>query len=135
MRAGRVAADAHRHARALRRSAHGGREFRRYGHAMSVRQCTPQVPGPMIVKSPAFVPLMLSLSDSENPERSVTVTFSVFVGYFAVSVRTQSVIGVTVAGIVAPVLIETCKESAGQDCRRPSPSQIPIQAHPARRSR
>ena len=45
----------------------------------------PHVPA-VIVKSPAFGPLMLSLSDSENPDKLVTVTFSVLVGVFDVRV-------------------------------------------------
>src|SRR5208337_2309218 len=59
----------------------------------------PQVP-PVTAKSPAFVPLKLSLTDSGNPDRLVTVTFSVFDAIFDVSVPYASAVGVTVAGIV-----------------------------------
>jgi hypothetical protein len=45
----------------------------------------PHVP-PVTVKSLPFAPLILSLSDSENPDKLVTVTFSVLVGVFDVSV-------------------------------------------------
>ena len=66
----------------------------------------PQVP-PVTAKSPAFAPLiLLSLTGSENPDRSVTVIFLVF--DFVVSVPNASVLaGETVAGIVGPVLIAT----------------------------
>jgi len=67
----------------------------------------PQVPLPVTEKSVAFVPLMLSLSGSANPERLVTVVFSVFDGTFVVSVPYASVAGRTVAGIVGPVVIAT----------------------------
>ena len=66
----------------------------------------PQVP-PVTVKSLWFVPLILSLKGSENPDRLVTVTFSVFGDVLAVNVPYASVSGVTVAGIVAPVLSVT----------------------------
>ena len=62
---------------------------------------------PVTVKSPEFVPLKLSLTASENFDRLVTVTFSVFDFIFDVSVPYASVIGVTVAGIVGPVLSAT----------------------------
>ena len=67
----------------------------------------PQVPLPVTEKSVAFVPLMLSLSGSANPERLVTVVFSVFDGTFVVSEPYASVAGRTVAGIVGPVVIAT----------------------------
>ena len=63
----------------------------------------PQVP-PFTAKSPAFVPLMLSPIGSENFDRLVIVTFLVFDDILAVSVPYASVTGVTVAGIVSPVL-------------------------------
>jgi hypothetical protein len=66
----------------------------------------PQVP-PVTAKSPAFVPLILSLNGSENPERLVTVTLLVFVGTFVVSVPYASEAGATVAGMVCPVLSAT----------------------------
>ena len=62
---------------------------------------------PATAKSPAFVPLKLLLKGSGNFDRLVTVTFSVFDFIFDVSVPYASVIGVTVAGIVGPVLIAT----------------------------
>src|ERR1017187_836908 len=62
---------------------------------------------PSTAKSPAFVPLKLLLKGSGNFDRLVTVTFSVFDFIFDVSVPYASVIGVTVAGIVGPVLIAT----------------------------
>src|SRR5208283_1721828 len=66
----------------------------------------PQVP-PVTPKSPAFVPVKLALTGSENPDRFVTVTFFVFEDCFDVSVPYAIVAGVTVAGIVAPVLSAT----------------------------
>ena len=66
----------------------------------------PQVP-PVTEKSPAFVPLKLSLTGSGNPDRFFTVTFFVFEDCFDVSVLYAIVAGVTVAGIVAPVLSAT----------------------------
>ena len=70
-----------------------------FGNAVAL-----QVP-PLTVKSLAFVPLKLSLSGSENGDKFVTVTFRVFV--VAVRVPLASEIGVTVAGIVAPVVSAT----------------------------
>ena len=64
------------------------------GDAVSVGM---QVP-PVTVKSVALGPLMLSLNDSGNPERLVTVTVLVFVGAFDVSVPYASVARRTVAG-------------------------------------
>lgn len=64
----------------------------------------PQVP-PATVKSPAFAPLILSLNGSENPDRLVTVVFKVFDVAFSVPKAIE--VGVTVAGIVGPVLIAT----------------------------
>ena len=66
---------------------------------------TPQVP-PVTAKSPGFAPLKLSPIVSENPDRLSTVAFNVFDGIFEVSVPNTSFAGVTVAGIVAPVLSE-----------------------------
>ena len=63
-----------------------------------------QVP-PVTLKSLPFVPLKPSLNGSENPDRLVTVTFSVF--DLPVSVPYASVTGTTVAGIVGPVLSAT----------------------------
>ena len=65
-----------------------------------------QVP-PVTAKSPAFVPLKLSLTGSGNPDRFFTVTFFVFEDCFDVRVPYASAVGVTVAGIVAPVLSAT----------------------------
>ena len=62
---------------------------------------------PVTAKSPAFVPLKLSLKGTKNFDRLVTVAFSVFDFIFDVSVPYASVIGVTVAGIVGPVLSAT----------------------------
>jgi hypothetical protein len=64
----------------------------------------PQVP-PATVKSLAFAPLKLSLSGSENPDRLVTVAFKVFDAVFNVPKAME--VGVTVAGMVGPVLIVT----------------------------
>ena len=63
-----------------------------------------QVP-PVIAKSPAFVPLRLSLNGRENPDRLVTVAFNVFDDF--VSVPYASEVGATVAGMVGPVLSAT----------------------------
>ena len=65
----------------------------------------PQVPLPVTAKSVA--PLMLSLRGSENPDKLVTVVFSVFDRTVEVSVPYASVAGATVAGIVGPVLSDT----------------------------
>src|SRR5208283_379402 len=62
------------------------------------------VPPTVTAKSLAFVPLKLSLIGSENFDRLVTVTVLVFGDVLAVSVPYASVVGVTVAGIVGPVL-------------------------------
>ena len=62
----------------------------------------PQVP-PATVKSVAFAPLKLSLNGSENPVRLVTVAFKVFEVVFSVPKAIE--VGVTVVGIVGPVLI------------------------------
>ena len=64
----------------------------------------PQVPPPT-VKSLAFAPLKLSLNGNENPDRLVTVAFTVFDVVFSVSKAME--VGVTVAGMVGPVLIAT----------------------------
>jgi hypothetical protein len=61
----------------------------------------PQVP-PVTAKSPAFAPLILALSGSEDPDRLVTVTSLVF--EVVVRVPYAMVAGVTVAGMVAAVL-------------------------------
>jgi hypothetical protein len=66
----------------------------------------PQVPS-VTAKSLAFAPLKFSLTDSENPDRLVIVTSLVFYGVWEVSVPYASVTGVTVAGIVGPVLSAT----------------------------
>ena len=63
----------------------------------------PQVP-PVTAKSVPFGPLKLSPTDSGNFERLVTVTFLVLVGVFEVSVPYAIETGVTLAGIVGPVL-------------------------------
>ncbi len=75
-------------------------------HAEFGDAVAPQVP-PVTVKSPAFVPLIVSLNGSENRDRLVTVTLLVFVGTFVVSVPYASEAGATVAGIVCPVLSAT----------------------------
>lgn len=59
---------------------------------------------PVTSKSFALLPVMLSLTGSENPDRLVSVTVLVFVGIFDVSVPYASVTGATVAGIVGAVL-------------------------------
>lgn len=41
---------------------------------------------PVILKSVAFAPLIISVNDNGNPERLVTVTLLVFVGIFDVRV-------------------------------------------------
>src|ERR1035437_410479 len=61
-----------------------------------------QVP-PVTVKSLWFVPPKRSLIGSENFDKLVTVTFFVF----DVRMPYASAVGVTVAGIVAPVLSAT----------------------------
>ena len=66
----------------------------------------PHVP-PVTAKSLAFAPLKLSLMGSENPDRLVTVTLSVFDGVLDVSLPYASLTGVTVAGIVGLVLSAT----------------------------
>jgi hypothetical protein len=68
----------------------------------------PHVP-PVTAKSPAFGPVvLLSLTDSENADKLVTVMFLVFVGVLAVNVQNASVVaGDTVAGIFSPVVNET----------------------------
>lgn len=63
-----------------------------------------QVP-PASVKSLAFAPVTISLNGSENPDRLVTVAFKVFDVVF--SVPKAIAVGVTVAGIVGPVVIAT----------------------------
>ena len=67
-------------------------------------EVVPQVPL-ATVKSFAFAPLKLSLNGSENPDRLVTVAFKVFEVVFSVPKAIE--VGVTVAGIVGPVLITT----------------------------
>jgi len=64
----------------------------------------PQVP-PATVKSVEFAPLKLSLNGSANPDKFVTVAFKVFDVVFSVPKAIET--GVTVAGIVGPVLIAT----------------------------
>ena len=64
----------------------------------------PQVP-PVTAKSPAFAPLKFPLKGSENVDRLVTVRFRVLDVVF--SVPYASVTGVTVAGIVGPLVIAT----------------------------
>ena len=66
----------------------------------------PQVP-PVTAKSFAFAPLKLSPTDSGNFDRLVTVTFLVLVGVFEVSVPYAIDTGVTLAGMVGPVLSAT----------------------------
>ena len=73
-------------------------------HEECAAAVVPQVP-PATVKSPAFAPLKLSLSDNANPDRLVTVAFNVFDVVFSVPYAIE--VGVTVAGIVGPVLIAT----------------------------
>jgi hypothetical protein len=65
-----------------------------------------QVP-PVTAKSFALLPVMLSLTGSENPDRLVSVTVLIFVGIFVVSAPYASVTGATVAGIVGAVLSAT----------------------------
>ena len=65
-----------------------------------------QVP-PVTVKSLWFVPPKRSLIGSENFDKLVTVTFFVFDVIFDVRMPYASAVGVTVAGIVAPVLSAT----------------------------
>jgi len=73
----------------------------------------PQVP-PFRAKSLALEPVMLALTDNEDPDRLVTVTSLVFDEVRAVSVPNASVAaGVTVAGIVEPVVNPTVYESSG----------------------
>ena len=64
----------------------------------------PQVP-PATVKSIALAPLKLSLCGSENPDRLVTVAFKVLDVVFNVPKAIE--VGVTVAGMVGPVLSAT----------------------------
>lgn len=73
-------------------------------HCEAGKTVLPQVP-PVTAKSPAFAPLKLSLKDSENGDRLVTVSFRAFDAF--VSVPCASVAGMTVAGIVGPVLSAT----------------------------
>src|SRR5271163_4696970 len=75
-------------------------------HDESADTVEPQVPSDT-VKSLAFAPLKLSLTDSEDPDLLATVTSLVFVGAFAVSVPNASVTGVIVAGIVGAVVSAT----------------------------
>jgi hypothetical protein len=71
----------------------------------------PQVP-PVTAKSPELDPLKPSLIGSENPDRLFTIAFKVFDGVLKVSVPNASFAGVTVAGLVAPVLSEMmCRPS------------------------
>ena len=72
----------------------------------------PHVP-PVTAKSPAFAPPKLSLMGSGNPDRLVTVAFSVLDVVLDVSVPYASVTGVTVAGIVDPVLSATVDGLSG----------------------
>ena len=81
-----------------------GVNFTAIVHDECAAAVAPHVP-PATVKSLAFEPLKLSLNASENPDRSVTVAFSVF--DVALSVPYAIEVGVTVAGIVGPVLIAT----------------------------
>ena len=62
----------------------------------------PQVP-PATAKSLAFAPLKLSPNGSENPDKLVTVAFSVFDAFVSVPYAIE--VGATVAGMVGPVLI------------------------------
>jgi hypothetical protein len=67
----------------------------------------PHVP-PVTEKSPALVPLKLSLTDSEDADRFVTVTVFVLFGCATVVVPNASVVaGATVAGLFAAVVNET----------------------------
>jgi hypothetical protein len=68
----------------------------------------PHVP-PVTAKSPAFAPLGLpSFTESEDPDRLVTVMSLVLDGVLAVSVPNASVAdGITVAGIFSAVINET----------------------------
>lgn len=61
----------------------------------------PQVP-PATAKSPALAPLKVSLKGSEDPDRLVTVAFKVFEVVLSVPYAIEA--GVTVAGMVGPVL-------------------------------
>ena len=81
-----------------------GVNFTAIVHDECAAAMTPQVP-PATVKSPAFAPPMLSLKASENPERLVTVASRVFEVVFSVPYAIE--VGVTVAGMVGPVLIAT----------------------------
>ena len=63
-----------------------------------------QVP-PVMVKSAAFAPLKLSLKGSEKGDKLVIVRFKVL--DVVLSVPYASVAGVTVAGIVGPLLSAT----------------------------
>src|ERR1700691_1365926 len=64
----------------------------------------PQVP-PVTTKSPGFAPLILSPTGSATLDKLVTVTSLVL--DLVVSVPNATVSGVTVAGIVGPVLSAT----------------------------
>ena len=66
----------------------------------------PQVP-PVTAKSPAFEPLKLSLTDSEELDRFVTMMFLVLFGCATVVVPNGSVVGATVAGMFSAVVNET----------------------------
>ena len=81
-----------------------GVNFTAIVHDECAAAVAPQVP-PATVKSLAFAPLKLSLNGSENPDRLVTVAFKVFDVVFSVPYAIE--VGVTVAGIVGPVLIAT----------------------------
>ena len=81
-----------------------GINFTAIVHDEFAASIAPQVP-PATVKSLALAPLRLSLKGSENPETLVTVTFEVFDVDFNVPKAIE--VGVTVAGMVGPVLIAT----------------------------
>src|ERR1700693_2863065 len=81
-----------------------GVNFTAIVHDECAAAIAPHVP-PATVKSPAFAPLKLSLNASENPDRLVTVAFNVLDVVFSVPYAIE--VGVTVAGMVGPVLIAT----------------------------
>jgi hypothetical protein len=79
-----------------------GVNFSAIVHDECAAAVTPQVP-PATVKSSAFAPPMLLVKASENHERLVTVASRVFEAVFSVPYAIE--VGVTVAGMVGPVLI------------------------------
>ena len=81
-----------------------GVNFTAIAHDEFAAAIAPQVP-PATVKSLALAPLKLSLCGSENPDRLVTVAFKVLDVVFNVPKAIE--VGVTVAGMVGPVLSAT----------------------------